>query len=411
MRDITDRKLMEQELIKAKDKAEENNRLKSAFLANMSHEIRTPMNVLLGFSNLLASPGIEDNKRKEFISRIRESGERLLHLIDDIIDSAKIEAGQLVIQEMEVPVNKLLEELRFNLEEQKRAKGKENIEICLNTMFEGAGITTITDSFRLKQVLSNLLNNALKYTDSGFIEAGYSILPADSGDEDKIKVGESSRVIQFYVKDTGIGIPETRKDFIFERFHKIEDQKVKLYEGAGLGLTICKSLVKLLGGKIWVESEPGEGSTFYFTIPYKPVPSVLKEAKPEINNGGNNTVSWKNKVILVVEDEESNYRLIEEILRSTKVQLIWLKDGREAIEKCKSVKNIDLVLMDIKLPFIDGYSAVKSIKKIRKDLTIIANTAYVSDIEKEKSFKAGCDDYISKPVQPDKLLERIKKYI
>src|SRR4030042_4956518 len=236
-RDITRRKNMENELILAKEKTEEENKIKSAFLANMSHEIRTPMNALLGFSSLLADPGITDEKRNEFIPRIRESGDRLLHLIDDIIDSSKIEAGQLGIKKAESSVNKILTELCSFFEEQKHKKGKENIEIRLNKAISGEYLKILTDPYRLKQVLSNLLDNALKYTDSGYIETGYTV--------------EGNQMLRFYVKDTGIGFPESKKDFIFERFHKIEDQKVKLYEGAGLGLAISKNLVKLLGGEMW----------------------------------------------------------------------------------------------------------------------------------------------------------------
>ncbi len=221
-------------------------------------------------------------------------------------------------------------------------------------------------------------------------------------------------MLRFYVKDTGIGFPESKKDFIFERFHKIEDQKVKLYEGAGLGLAISKNLVKLLGGEMWAESESGKGSTFYFTLPYKPVHAVQEDidVKDKITKdiSGRTIYLWKDKVILIAEDDENNYSFIKEVLTNTCVQLIRAENGQEAVEICRSDKNIDLVLMDVKMPLMDGYTATKSIKSFRKNLPVIALTAYAGEIEKEDSRKAGCDDYLSKPVKSVDLLALINKY-
>jgi PAS domain S-box-containing protein len=414
-RDITERKRMEDELILAKEKAEESNKLKSAFLANMSHEIRTPMNAMLGFSSLLANPEITYEKRNEYIVRIKESSDRLLHLIDDIIDSSKIESGQLRINEVETYINKILTDVYSFFNELKCKKGKESIEIRLNKGISEESFRILTDPYRLKQVLSNLLDNALKYTDSGFIEIGYTIQPVITDKKNNIMPAENNRILLFYVKDTGIGFPENKKDLIFERFQKLEDNKVKLYEGTGLGLTISKNLARLLGGEIWAESELGKGSTFYFTLPYKPVSVVHEDIDVNgifiKNIPGRTKYLWKGEVILIAEDEENNYAFIEEAFRITGARLIWVKNGLEAVEMCRTNEYINLVIMDVKMPLMDGYTATKSIKNLRKNLPVIALTAYADETEKEEARKAGCDNYISKPVMPEELLALVSRYI
>jgi PAS domain S-box-containing protein len=413
--DVTELRMMENELILAKEKAEEANKLKSAFLANMSHEIRTPMNAILGFSGLLSDAKITKEKKEEYIARIKESGDRLLHLVDDIIDSSKIEAGQLIIKEVEVPVQKLLTELCSLFEEQKRKKEKENIEIRLNKTIRSENVKIHTDPYRLKQILSNLMDNALKYTDSGYIEVGYDLLPVSGNCKDRAGTEPINRTLQFYVKDTGIGFPASQKDFIFERFTKIENQKIKLYEGAGLGLTISKNLVNLLGGEIRAESALGKGSTFFFTLPCHPVSAIRDDVPSEnaVIDKSRKSIDykWKDKIILVAEDEENNFQFISEVLKNTRVQLIRATTGEEVIEICKSDKVIDLILMDVKMPVMDGYTATRSVKKIRKKLPVIALTAYAGEREKEESIQAGCADYLPKPVKYDKLLKMISKYI
>jgi CheY-like chemotaxis protein len=373
----------------------------------MSHEIRTPMNAIIGFSDLLNNPDLKSEEKVKFIQVIQESGGRLLHLIDDILDISKMESGLLTISKVKCSVLKLLSEQVMTFNDLKIKMEKEKVEIRLDKNAIRQDFTLITDPFRFKQILTNLVDNALKYTESGFIEIGYSILYAKQPKK-KRKAGEALSFIRFYVKDTGIGIPEDHIDYIFERFIKVED-KTKLYGGTGLGLTITKTLVNLMGGEIWVESVVDQGSTFYFTLPfeasYKEIKDIgLKDKIPD-------KFEWTDKVILIAEDEESNYSLLEHILKKTKVLLLWAKNGKEAVDMCRSNKNINIVLMDIKMPEMDGYTATRLIKKIRKDMPVIAITAYAAEGEKEESSKAGCDEYMAKPIKVDELLQLIDKYI
>ena len=254
----------ETNLMVAKEKAEESDRLKSAFLANMSHEIRTPMNAILGFAELLTLPdaSISPEERINYIKLIHNSGNNLLHLIDDIIDISKIEAGQLKIMMKETHINKILKDTLQSYNEIKKLKGRENIELILNDTAQRQDLIIMTDPLRFQQVLSNLVDNALKFTEDGFIEFGYQV--------------QSKNYLLFYVKDTGLGIEQNKKQAIFDRFRKLEEDKTRVFRGAGLGLAICKSIVNLLGGKIWVESAPGAGSSFYFTIPFISAPERKK---------------------------------------------------------------------------------------------------------------------------------------
>ncbi len=406
--DITNRKKRAQELIMAKEKAEKADKLKSLFLMNMSHEIRTPMNAIIGFSDLLSNPEISGKERKTFIKVIQESGVRLLHLIDDILDISKIESGSLELRESEFSIKRIFTDLMIIFNNQRLKIGKENLEIKLSQKAIKEDYTLRADPYRLKQIFSNLIDNALKYTESGFIEMGYSIQPAAQGETKYAKTGKDRYYIEFYVKDTGIGIPEDHIDDIFDRFRKVEN-KTRLYEGAGLGLAISKNLVNMMGGEIWVESVVGKGSTFYFSLPFEPSGKMsrdidLKDKIPE-------KYEWTDKVILITEDEESNYKLLEHILKETQAELLWAKNGQEAIDLCRRNDNINFVLMDIKMPVMDGYTATRSIKEFRKDLPVVAITAYAADGEKEESSKAGCDDYMAKPIKIDELLPLINEYI
>lgn len=391
------------ELIKAKEKAEESDRLKSSFLSNMSHEIRTPLNAIVGFGDMLGNDDIADEDKVKFVPIIRENTNQLLHLIDDILDLSKMESNQLKIFKKECRVDKVLGYMADVFNNQKISLGKNEIDIRLKTEKRINELSIHTDPVRLQQVLNNLISNALKYTESGYIEIGYSI---ETGKE-KIK----NRLVQFYVKDTGIGISEKGQEIIFNRFTKIEDDKTKLYRGAGLGLAISKKLVNMLGGEMWVESTPGKNSSFYFTIPTGEVDMAKTKTGPAKKVQDTvGSYNWSGKSILVAEDDESNFKLIKIILQRTKANITHVTNGEDAVEAIKS-NSIDLVLMDIKMPQMDGISATKIIKKIKKELPVIAVTAYAREEEQEECRLAGCDEIVVKPLNVEKLFTTLSKYI
>ena len=376
----------------------ESDRLKSAFLANMSHELRTPMNAIIAFSNFLKDPQISPEKRDEYINYITTAGDTLLHLVDDIIDSAKIESKQLTINRVRCNITDLLFELREVFSEIRGKKQRSHLELKISEASRKEDVYIITDPLRLKQVLSNLLENALKYTTEGFIEFGY--------------VTETGSVT-FFVKDTGIGIPKEKFEYIFQRFSQIEYTVKDSFRGTGLGLSITKNLVELLGGTIWVESEMGTGSTFYFTIPSEKIesePRPFGSDKKKVKQDKAQLFDWSNKNVLVAEDEDLNYKVLESVLTRAKANVWRAKDGLEAVEVCQAT-SIDLVLMDIQMPRMDGYAATHKIKQFNKDLPIIAQTSYAMTGERENCLAAGCDDYLSKPLNLEELLIKCNRYL
>ena len=381
-----------EELIIAKSNAEDSEKLKSAFLANMSHEIRTPLNSIIGFSNLLNRPNLKEEKRVSYINIIISSGNHLLNLINDIIDISKIQSKQLAIYTTEIRINPLLEEL-FTSFSQLDIENKE-IEIILNKGLSDNEDIICTDETRLKQILTNLISNALKFTDSGKIEISY-------------KVNEN--VVLFSVSDTGIGMTNEDAKIIFDKFRQVGYDIKRKYGGAGLGLTISKALVELLGGDIWVESEKGKGSIFSFTIPYKTAEQCKQtdsETKVNVNNQ-----KFIGKTILITEDDTSNIKYFNELLEDSMANILIAKTGTEAITFVKENKNIDIVLMDIQLPDMTGYETTKRIKEIRKDLPVIAQTANAMHDDKQKALNAGCDAYISKPINSEMLYSLINKLL
>jgi signal transduction histidine kinase len=420
--DITHRKLAEEEIIKkneeyyalneelsesigriqkinvqleqAKIKAEESDRLKSSFLQNMSHEIRTPLNAIMGFSDLL--PGYFHDKEKitKFTGIIKQRGSDLLEIINDILDIAKIESGQLTVYEEEFNLNELFDEIEIYFNEHRIRNKKADIDFKFNVNCKNFPIKVIIDGGKLKQIISNLLTNAFKFTKSGKVEIGCNLI--------------EQNLLSFYVSDTGIGIPIEKQSTIFERFIQANPETTRLYGGTGLGLSIAKGLLNLLGGKIWVESELGKGSTFHFTFPFKL--GNNKTIKADLESVGNDLLNTDGITILLVEDDNYNTQYLREILSETNHTIINTEYGKQAIEIALK-QNIDLILMDIRLPDITGYEAIRLIKQQKPEQKIIAQTAYASPSDKQKTLDAGCDGFISKPISKIALFDLLKQII
>jgi signal transduction histidine kinase len=376
--------------------AEESDRLKTAFLSNMSHEIRTPMNAIIAFSNFLRDPELPHDRRTEYLNYINSSGASLLQLIDDIIDSAKIEAGQLKINKVECNIHKLCEELFESFLAIRSRRGKECVELQYLNHNENKHIVIMSDYVRLRQIISNLLDNAFKFTSKGNISFGF----VDKGN-----------YIEFSVKDSGCGIPADKLDLIFERFVQV-DITARRYGGAGLGLNICKNLVEILDGRMWAKSVLGEGSEFTFTLPYIHKELLTMNSHPFAQHLAKESLyNWKDKHVLVAEDEDLNFKVLEVALQRTQVNLIRVTNGIQAIEECRKNKNINLILMDIQMPKMNGLDATREIKQINTKLPIIAQTAFAMNGEKEKCIEAGCDDYIAKPIDLIELISKVSKYL
>jgi PAS domain S-box-containing protein len=403
--DINERKKAEVErnkltqlLITAKEKAEESDRLKSAFLANISHEIRTPMNGILGFAELLKTPELTSDAQKRYIHIIEQSGTRMLNIINDIIDISKIESGQMNINLNATHINQLLRDLlAFFTPEAQRKRLSLSLSAALP---DGEKCILLTDHTKLAQILSNLIKNAIKFTKEGSVNFGYEIAKSPANRN------EGLVELTFYIEDTGVGIPSDQVDLMFERFRQGSFLLTRNYEGAGLGLSISKAFVEMLGGKIWVDSKPGKGSRFSFTLPYT-VPKINDQAQPDHQGQEENQQSI---CILIADDDENNLMYLGAVLEEETCKLYESCNGKEAIALVKKHPEIDLVLMDLKMPEVDGFEATRQIKKIRPALPVIAQTAYAFPEDQEKARNAGCDEYLSKPIKKQALFEIINKY-
>ena len=376
------------ELKIAKDQAEESDRLKSAFLANLSHEIRTPMNAIIGFADLLNINGLDDKTREKYTHIIKNSGNYLLSIISDIVEISHIEADQVELNETEIDLHEFLEDVYNTF----KVSVPKNKKLVINLVKEKSKIShkSKMDEVKLRQILMNLLNNALKFTEQGEISFGYQI--SDNAE------------ITFFVKDTGIGIASENHKIIFERFRQIDKGKLKTNTGSGLGLSITKAYVELMGGTIELISDLRKGTEFKITFPYfqqnyqpKKIKKVVITQPIHVNG---------QKVIVVAEDDDINWYYIEEILSRYNYKLMRAENGKEAVELCRENKNVDVVLLDIKMPVMDGYEALEKIRNINPKLPVIAQTAYAlpNDVEKMKTL---FDDYITKPINRQLLIEKI----
>jgi signal transduction histidine kinase len=382
------------ELQAAKSKAEESELLKSSFLANMLHEIRTPMNAIVGFSNLLLSSKEDSKTKKQYTNIIETSAKDLMNIVEDLLDTSRFETGNISINETIVDVHKFMCDLLIVFQNNQLLKEK-SIELKYKFPEINEKISIVTDSLRLKQIFTNLLNNAIKFTQKGEIEFGFSF-----------SNHKENKFIRFYVRDTGIGIPSDKFNYIFERFKKIEEESDRIYRGNGLGLYIARKLASLLGGELTVESTINVGSVFSFVMPCI---SKQKVENTEILKPSSlSKISWPGKSILIVEDEYSNYKYMEAIFQK-KVKLFWVNNGADAIKICQDM-NFDMILMDIKLPKMNGFEAARRIKKIKPGVPIIAVTAYAMASDKEKSIEAGCDNYIAKPFKMEELYSLVDAY-
>ncbi|MFW6020147.1 MAG: ATP-binding protein [Bacteroidales bacterium] len=388
---ITERTKAKEELIIAKEKAEESDRLKSSFLANLSHEIRTPMNGIFGFAELLREKGIDEQEKEEYINVIKDSGKRMMTIIDDLVSISRIESGQMQIANEKVNINELLDDLyKFYEHEWKQ----EAIDFQLNIKDAKQPLYINSDKEKLYEVISNLLKNAFRFTEKGKIEFGYQLK-------------KEKNQIQFYVKDTGRGISPEQHYAIFKRFVQADTSLSKDHEGAGLGLPIAKAYVEIMGGKMWVKSEKGKGSAFYFSIPL----NIPDQANIAYQQQMTEIVDLiEDATILVADDDEGAIRFFKDALPDDNINLLVSRTGKEAIEICKQHHNIQLVFMDTKMPVMDGYTAAQYIRDLRPDMPIVALTAFSKETETE-GFYDIFTSYLLKPIDKETLMITLANFL
>lgn len=386
---ITEKNAIIANLKEAKEKAEESNRLKSVFLQNVSHEIRTPMNAIIGFISLLKDSPIDEKTRIQYYD-INKSGERLLSTVNDLIDISQIETHQIKVNKSAINISEVL--LQLVNSNAPLAAIRKNKITCTSQYLNTTTLLN-TDRHLLASIFSKLINNAIKFTVGGTIEIG-------SYDQEN--------GIVFFVKDTGIGIPQNRHEAIFDRFVQADLTINRTHEGSGLGLSIAKAYARLLGGDVWLESEEGKGSTFFFNLPK----DVVMPEQPETNQPENlEKPLCQNCKILVAEDDEMSFLFLKTLLEQKEIKILNTRNGAEAVDMVRNDSEISLVLMDIKMPVMNGEEAIRQIRTFNQDIPIIAQTAYAMPADKYKILETGCNDYISKPIDTSKLFKLLQKYI
>jgi len=391
--DITDEKRSLCNAESAALEAETANRNKTAFLANMSHEIRSPLNGIIGFSELLADKHLTDVERERYLNIIQNNGNALISLLSDLIDISKLETGKLEITNRKFKPSVLMDELKHQFESSSFLQDK-NVKFLFNSKINSFNQEIDSDPNRLRQILVNLITNALKFTNKGIIEVG-----ADFAGEEML----------FWVKDSGIGIPYENQQTIFERYRQVETKDAKPVIGFGLGLAISKAIVELLGGHLWVESTPDQGSLFTFTIKTNIETNTNMETN-QVNNASAYPYDFKERTILIAEDIDFSFLYIEAVLRRTGVKILWAQNGKEAIEHVKTNLDIDIVLMDMHMPVMNGYDASNVISSLRPGLPVIAQTAFVLPDDVKRCYAAGCSGYLAKPIRKEQLLNTLSEY-
>jgi PAS domain S-box-containing protein len=394
-RDITRLKQVHEELIKAKFEAEASNRLKSSFLANISHEIRTPLNSVVGFSNLLLSNGLSEDVKAEYIENINHNSEKLLQIIGDIIDLSRLESSQIEITYEEASLSAIINEIIEEAREDIR-RNEKSIFLSFKNNFENNSDLIFTDRIWLKRVLNHLMDNAIKFTLDGSVEFSY------------LKENEN---IVFKISDTGIGINKENLNRIFEEFRQEIDGHQRPFEGLGIGLTLAKEVVERMGGKIYVKSEKGVGSEFSFSIPYRPAGSLRTKISALANVQIISGINWSSRKCLLVDDNKDVLIYLNRILLDTGIKMLSARSGFEAIEHIKANPDIDLVLLDMQMPEMNGIETAAEIRRIRKNLPIIAQTAFIFDDDKDIILEAGCDACLIKPIRKEHLLTAMSSFL
>ncbi|MDP3435278.1 MAG: response regulator, partial [Bacteroidota bacterium] len=386
---IKNRKIIEKKLIKAKEKAEESDKLKTAFLNNISHEIRTPLNGILGFGGLLAEMELSPEEKKEMLAHVQHSSNRLMNTLTDYMDMARIVSGTMEVYKKEFQLQPFFEEI---IKKTRQLCADKMIELETETPTQPVDLILDSDPELIRKTFNILFDNALKFTEKGSISCGYNL---------------NNGFIKFFVQDTGKGIDSDKLEMIFNMFAQEDTSNTRGYEGSGLGLSIAGGLVNLLGGTISVASEKGKGSIFKFTVPFHETEVVEKFAPVEKKN----SIITGKPLVLIAEDEESNYLYMEMVLKQAGCDYLLAKNGFEAVELCKQHTDITLVLMDIKMPVMNGLEATKLIREFRPELPIIATTAYAQTGDEQRFLAAGCNGYIAKPINKDKIFNIIHRYL